>query len=186
MTGAKRIVFTGKKGHGKDTAAAALGAGWVTVKFADPLKGMIRSLLQVQAVDQTMIERLVEGDLKETPSPYFNGKTSRYMQQTCGTEWGRNMVGDDFWTNIWARRSDRFSQSKTTDMRFENECTKAHQVGAFTLRIFNPRVLDNAASEHPSETAVMGLKVHADIINDSTVEALHERVLAATFEYRTT
>lgn len=97
-----RIVgITGFKGSGKDVLAAPLvRRGFLLLKFAGPLKNMIRSLLRDQGVDDEMIERIVEGNLKETPIREFSGCTSRWAQQSLGTEWGRVCLGESFWADV--------------------------------------------------------------------------------------
>ena len=64
------IGITGHKGSGKDTAAEGLAAqGFTHVKLADALKAMLRKLLACQGADAEMIRRMIDGDLKEVPTP---------------------------------------------------------------------------------------------------------------------
>ena len=53
------VGFAGRKGHGKDSAAAALD-GFMVVKFADGLKGMIRSFMLHAGMDEADVEACVD------------------------------------------------------------------------------------------------------------------------------
>jgi hypothetical protein len=83
MTAARLIALTGYAGSGKSTLADILACehGFTVVKFAGPLKAMLRAL--------GLDEREIEGDLKEQPCQLLAGHTPRRAMQTLGTEWGR-------------------------------------------------------------------------------------------------
>jgi len=71
----KLIAIAGRKGHGKDTAGAALVAkGYTNVKFADALKGMFRVLLAEEGLDKATIQEMVDGGQKEEPIKYLEGR----------------------------------------------------------------------------------------------------------------
>nr|WP_250807662.1 ATP-binding protein [Neorhizobium tomejilense] len=95
------VLVHGLKESGKSTIADHLCNvhGYVRVKMAGPLKNMLRSLLRDAGVDEAVIERHVEGDLKEVPIPQMSGRTARQLMQTLGDEW-RKMQAEDFWVNI--------------------------------------------------------------------------------------
>ena len=81
----------GKAGSGKSTAAQVLiDGGFKRVKFADPLKNMLRAI--------GLTDQHIEGDLKEVPCDMLLGQTPRHAMQTLGTEWGRGCIGGEFWT----------------------------------------------------------------------------------------
>lgn len=126
------VAITGYAGSGKSTAAQVLlDAGWVRVKFAAPLKNMCRAL--------GMTDDMIEGDLKETPIPWLGGKTPRYVMQTLGTEWGRNIVAQSLWTDIAtreiARHLDVGRNVVVDDCRFENEAQAVRRLSGKILRI---------------------------------------------------
>jgi len=91
----KIIGLTGKAGSGKSTVAHILvnDYGFIRVKMAGPLKSMLRAI--------GLTDAHIEGELKEVPCPMLCGQTPRYAMQTLGTEWGRDIIGNDFWTNAW-------------------------------------------------------------------------------------
>lgn len=97
-----------------------LTQGYQNVKFAGALKDMIRCVLAYQGVDAATIERMIEGDLKEVETEYLAGRTPRYAMQTLGTEWGRDLIGADFWVGTAMKRA-RGHKTVITDVRFPNE-----------------------------------------------------------------
>ncbi|MDE4059787.1 hypothetical protein [Phaeobacter gallaeciensis] len=124
---APRVIgLCGAAGAGKSTVAAVLAEyGYTRLRFADPLKSMLRTLLAAAGVAEDEVERMVEGDLKELPHPALGGKSPRLAMQTLGTEWGRTHLGLDFWVNT-ARRQIRAILGRggrvvVEDCRFPNE-----------------------------------------------------------------
>ena len=47
---------------------------------------MLRKLLACQGADAEMIRRMIDGDLKEAPTPLLEGRTPRHAMQTLGTD----------------------------------------------------------------------------------------------------
>lgn len=121
------ILLTGPAGSGKSAVARFLCSYYgrfQLVKFAGPLKDMMR------AVGLTDLE--IEGNFKQEPCSDLCFKTPRYAMQTLGTEWGRNLIGADFWTNLWKRRVRAlppYADVVTDDCRFPNEAAAAREVG---------------------------------------------------------
>jgi hypothetical protein len=153
--------LTGRKGSGKDTAAAVFEAnGFVNLKMAGPIKAMLATLLFYQGVDEDMVDRMIDGDLKEVPSPYLCGRTPRYAMQQLGTAWGRDLMSPDFWVTIFSNAADQFQLVVCSDVRFPNELAAMDS----TYRIVRPGI-DNSDG-HPSETQVDELDVTGEIINE--------------------
>ena len=46
-------------------------------------------------------EEEIDGRWKEHPCSLLLNKTPRYAMQTLGTEWGRELIGENIWTHIW-------------------------------------------------------------------------------------
>lgn len=150
------IGLLGRKGSGKDTAAAVLlSQGYQNVKFAGALKEMLRSLLAYQGADADTIERMIEGDLKEVPTDYFAGQTPRFAMQTLGTEWGRDLIGTNFWVGTAMRRA---SGQKTviTDVRFPNEVEAIDSEGGAVVGITADWIVATKG-EHESERLIDAL-----------------------------
>jgi len=169
--------FTGYKGSGKDTAAQ-FDAYVQNYKFADPLKEMLRAFLKIRGADTDLIERMIEGDLKEEPSYYFNEQTPRWAMQSLGTEWGRNLIDQDLWMDTMKDRLSRIKKSAVvavTDIRFLNEVKLIFAMGGKIIRITRPG-LELEAIAHQSEAEMKLIIPSAVIINDGTVKQLHDKV----------
>lgn len=169
------IGVAGEKRHGKDTAAQALveREGFLQVRFADALKGMLYTFYVYAGLDdEEEIERRIDGDLKEVPDPYLNGKTPRYAMQTLGTEWGRNLISDSIWVDTTKRCIDSFDGAPVviSDVRFPNEVEAVRAWGGKILKVVDPALLQNEFSAHPSETYIR------EIVGDATVVNLKEGI----------
>jgi hypothetical protein len=163
------IGLIGKKGSGKDTAAEALEAfGFQNVKFAGALKAMLRTLLAYQGVDENTIGRMIDGDLKEVPTEYLAGKTPRFAMQTLGTEWGRELIGADFWLDTAMKKAST-GDTVITDCRFPNEVNAVHENGGTVIRIVaeGRTVFAETAVgvDHASETLMDNLPADSLLVN---------------------
>ena len=138
------IGFCGPAGSGKSTAAAHLVAhyGFTRVRFAGPLKAMMRAL--------GCSEREVDGDLKETPCALLGGRTPRQAMQWLGTEWGREMIAGDLWLRAWAVEAEQHDHVVCDDVRFPNEEAAIRARGGIIVRIECPWAA-SAGSGHASE-----------------------------------
>lgn len=151
------VALTGKAGSGKSTAAEGLERehGFTRVRFADPLKNMLRSLYRDAGLDDVEIERRIEGDLKELPCDILCGRTPRQAMQWLGTEWGRNMVAQDFWTRLWTLRAKRYNRVVVEDCRFDNEAASVRAACGLIVRIERPGLARISAGGHVSEQAAV-------------------------------
>ena len=161
----KLIAFTGLVGSGKTTAARHLveAHGFTLVKFAGPLKSMMRCL--------GLGEREIEGDLKEQPCDLLGGATPRHAMQTLGTEWGRNLIHSNLWVNAAMASADAvFAQGGRVvidDMRFANEAQAVIASEGCIIHVLRPGA--GLAGGHPSEGAQ--LPFHHCLHNISDIEA---------------
>jgi hypothetical protein len=126
------VGLSGLAGSGKSVVAEALvrELGFTRVKFADPLKNMIRRMLADMGHTAEDIERHLEGDLKEVPMPEL-GVTPRHMMITLGTEWGRDLVHPDLDPPL-GTRAPSFPLVVADDVRFPNEVALIRSWAAFT------------------------------------------------------
>lgn len=160
------IGLTGPIGCGKSTAAAHLETkGYERIKMAGALKDMMRVI--------GMTDAHIEGDLKEVPSALLCGKTPRFAMQTIGTEWGRDIIGNDIWCNIWTAKALHVLRSHSfgvvcDDVRFANEVEAVKSVGGIIIEIVRPGCERSAS--HASES----FEISADIkiMNDGSIENL--------------
>lgn len=161
------IGIAGPARSGKDTVAEILRAErWVTIAIADPLKAMMRAGLGSDIYD---------GD-KEQPIEWL-GISPRELDQTLGTEWGRNMINRGLWIMLTERRIQGMAQVAgeelniaLTDVRFENEAEwiRAHG-GAIWHLVRGDRPSVRA---HSSEAGI-GMEPEDQVIyNDGTIDDL--------------
>lgn len=148
-------------GAGKSTVAAYLVEyhGYELVKFAGPLKDMTRSFLRSAGYDEMAVQRMVEGDLKETALPKFADATPRKIMQTLGTEWGRDCIMPTLWVSM-TRASVQNALSRGVpvvidDLRYLNELLMVEELKGTVLRVERPGTTDSTG--HSSEGALDGI-----------------------------
>jgi hypothetical protein len=93
------IGLKGLIGSGKTTVARHLieNHGFVRGRFAGALKDMLRAYLRYRRCDEATLERMIDGDLKELPTPWLGGKSPRHAMEGLGGHWGRDWMGSEFW-----------------------------------------------------------------------------------------
>ncbi len=162
------IALCGLKGSGKSSAANALASVLpaARVRFAGPLKDMLRAI--------GLTDAEIEGELKELPSDKLCGKTPRHGMVTLGTEWGRQMIGEDIWVEAWKRsvapHLARGVDILTEDLRFPNEYEAVRSLGGIVLRVTRPGLLPG---DHESEQHALKFAADVEVCNDGDLEDLH-------------
>lgn len=171
------IAFSGPKGSGKDTAASVFTArGYTHVKMAGALKEMLRTLLAYRGAPADLIERMIEGDLKEEPTDYLSGRSPRYAMQTLGTEWGRELMAESFWLDAAEDRIKASDKAVVSDARFQNEAEMIRRLGGAIYRIERPGV--ETGDAHASETELREMEVDGVLFNtQDTIDAFRDRVI---------
>lgn len=163
------IGLAGVAGAGKTHVANILeDCGYLRTSFASPLKATVINLLAAAGIGLDAVRKYVHGDAKETPIPELGGVTSRHIQQTLGTEWGRDMIHPDLWVILARAQMQRIIQEGHSividDVRFPNEVQMIHDMGGKVFRVVGgmPR---EGVPQHISEDAS---KVECDggIINE--------------------
>ena len=113
---------------GKTTVSNLLfDKGYVRVPFAEPLKLMLTPLLEELGYSDYDVERLLYVDKHERVEQL--GVTSRHLQQTLGTEWGRTCVSPDMWLRVWKQRMRHYRCVVVDDVRFINEAELIRAMG---------------------------------------------------------
>ncbi len=168
-------------GMGKGEVAKFLDLeGYGTIKFADPIKGMIKMLLNVAGVCpfSERSEPWLEGELKELPIPELHGVSPRRLMQTLGNEWGREYVHPEVWVQIALRRLDTLARNKMNavidDMRFPLEFEALKDRGALMVKVVRPGVVKTTL--HASEGRLDKYNFDVEIVNDGTIEDLRAKV----------
>lgn len=174
------IALTGLAGSGKSTAAAILAErhGLARVRFAGPLKAMLRAYLAEVGVAPVVIESMIEGQLKELPNAYLCGRSPRYAMQQLGTAWGRDLMASDFWIEAWQHAVvDALERGApgivVEDCRFGNEVAAVRALNGLVLRIDRPG-LTAIAGGHVSEG--QDLKPDHVVLNDGDTDLLAQRL----------
>lgn len=186
------IGLSGFASSGKTTVARHIEQRWglTRLHIADPLRDMLAPLYAVFGVADP--EEYLTGARKEQPVPGI-GVTSRQMQISLGTEWGRHQVRDDLWVRAWQERAAAIGGGVMNDsVRFPNEETAIREMGGFTILICREtcepaayrwgwigKVLYDALGlmwgVHPSER-IDRLSPDYELDNNSTIGDLLDRV----------
>lgn len=173
----------GAKRCGKSSLAEYLAQhhGFIRVRMADGLKDMLYAM--------GLTYEDIEGDRKEVPNDLLCGKTPRVAMQTLGTEWGREIIGQDVWVAGVQQEIQQHvlrnpnARIVVEDIRFPNEALMVLRMGGKLWRIRRPVVeprlslwqaiplcLGMPMGEHASEQYWRTLPHHVDIANDTDVD----------------
>lgn len=170
------IGLTGKAGSGKDTVAAIIERLYPSSEFhsfAGPLKDGCAAMFgwNREALDHNR-------EFKEAIDPRY-GFSPRYAMQTLGTEWGRDLMGEDVWLNALATKyaSSESEYFVVRDVRFKNEAEWVRKSGGVILYIVRPDAPDVIA--HPSEDIFPPDPLDIVIDNDGTILDLEDKIAAA-------
>ncbi len=167
------IGLSGEAGCGKDTLAEqfVLHDVYEQYRFADPIKNMLAQFHIRPDVWE-------DHDRKETVIPWL-GKSPRFLAQTLGTEWGRDLIHPDVWVLFAMGRWNVVNAGKDgrmviSDVRFQNEAKWITQAGGILVKIERPdndHEMDNAA--HASEAG--GIPGHVTVTNGGTKDDLRKK-----------
>lgn len=178
----KLIAFTGRKRSGKSTAEAMLlQRGFTRGSFIEPGKQMFRALLRHRGVAHAEITRMIDGDLKEIPSPHLNGKSPRYFMQALGLEFGRQLIDPDFWVHSLRDHMDYIDSYDEmdwviADCRMPNEVDWLRQRGFFIIKIIRPGI--ESADKHGTEAYIDDLFSHFTVANDcETAKEFQDKIV---------
>lgn len=175
------VGLMGTKGCGKTTVAHAIRKQFLSksyvMRFADPIKNVMRVL--------GLTPDEVDGANKEEPCMILGGKTPRFAMQTLGTEWGREIIDQDVWVNVWRHELHTLLHKTrpyedivvvTDDVRFPNEVRAIRDVGGAVVWLERPSVY-TGGDVHASETSVGPSEADFIIKNLSTPELAAEDVV---------
>lgn len=177
----KIVVFKGKAGSGKTTAARHIeeNYGYIKLRFAYKLKEMLEVL--------GLSKREIDGDLKESACEVLGGKTPRHAMITLGTEWGRDMIHPDIWVKALDRDlhrdiEDGFTRFVIDDLRFLNEEKYLRSLNVSSRYPYKVIIVGikrgdkTDTSTHISETQMDGVEVDHLICNNGTIESLYTTI----------
>lgn len=152
------IGLTGPGGVGKTTTAEALtiiSPHWSVLNIGTPIKDMLAAFYTNYGLESDEIDRRLHGNLKRHPCPMLCGKSPTHALQTLGTEWGRQLLGEDIWLNWWASEvAERLSLGEgivNDNVRFGNEVEAIRNMGGIIVELYGR---GNLARDHISERGV--------------------------------
>lgn len=167
-------------GSGKSTVAARLTSrfGYEKLAFAGALKAMTVALLTAARLPEHEIRARVFGDRKEEPIAALGGATSRWVQQSLGTEWGRDLIHPQLWVGVTMAAAtmllDRGVSVVIDDMRFPNEFDAVRAAGGECYRIVRSDA-EMTTAAHPSEGQLDRIDM-PQIVNDGSIAELMARI----------
>jgi hypothetical protein len=166
------IGLIGKAGSGKSATSSFLQRTYLYARapFAAPLKDMLRVL--------GLNEQQLNGTLKEVPTNLLCGKSPRQAMQLLGSEWGRNLIGPNFWVERWMDNIRGYPRIVADDCRFLNEAQAIWDQGGVIVRVVRPDAKTTAESAHVSETASGQIIPDYEIENTGSISDLHHKVQA--------
>ena len=159
----KIVAITGPMGCGKSLAAKHLinRHSFLRHYFAKPLKEMIKCL--------GLTEEHVNGNLKETPCDELCGQTPRWAMQSIGTQWGRDLIHPNIWTNAWKNTlPDDNANIVCDDLRFPNEVDMLKKLNGTIVNI----VRDGYKIDESHESESHILPFNHQVINNGSIEDL--------------
>ena len=170
------IGLSGLAGSGKTTIARAIelhsDKSVEIVSFAAPIKKMIQTLLMEAGIPNPT--DYTHGHHKNDKLPIFGHQTARHALQSLGTEWGRDLINVNLWTDIAMSRADISGADIVVfdDVRFGTEVAEIRKRGGKIIRLDREGV--ERTSAHSSETLPL-----ADILwmNNDTPEGLAKVIL---------
>lgn len=173
----KLIAFTGSMGSGKTTAIQHLKDTHLekkieSIKFAGPLYDM-----------QEYIYRRIELVYRRPQ----NFVKDRKLLQWLGTEWGRETINTNIWTDLWKAEVAYIAENYPhviavcDDCRFDNEAELVKSMGGVIVKL----VADNAhtrmdpklaITNHASEAGISEKLVDFTVHNNDTVDAFKHKL----------
>lgn len=185
MTIGKLIGLVGYAGAGKTSIAkeaierANNGRATVTMpvllqyNFSHP----IITMLQAMGIPKWMLH---DKSCWNIPLDIICGKTIRQAATTLGTDWGRNQIGKDVWTNITlgktAAKREAGYHIVIDNVRFPSEMDALIAVGAvfISVRRFNHQI--NTSHESDMHFARLQSMCQYEVLNDGPIAEISERM----------
>lgn len=166
------IGIAGPARAGKDTIRDIIinNIGGYRYSFADPMRAMLAAI-GVDLSDPYWQQR------KADPIPALGNRTPRYLLQTLGTEWGRNLVSPDVWLAFAANQLAATGPGMIiADVRMANEAAWVRKMGQLlhVRRSDLPEI--NGIPGHISEEGVPVLEGELVIYNTGTIDDLERKV----------
>ena len=167
-------------GCGKDTVANII-CGYLSIQsygFADPIYEMINTGFGIDGRSKEWQDRAK----KSAPIEWLSLEKNislRYLLETLGTEWGRDLICSDLWTRIAEKR---YLESEAglviRDVRFQNEVDWLDRLDGVLVHINRPNYFNAEANpNHPSNIPLPIRDKDRMIMNDGSLNDLKKKVV---------
>lgn len=175
------IGILGNARAGKDTIARYLGVKLSVdglsnnrLAFADPIRKMADSLLASYDILPPPDEN------KNVIIPEL-GVSYRYLCQTLGTDWGRNMINNQIWLNALLAKITNIAPDVVLipDVRFRNEAQflRANFKNVYLIKVLRSGSNLSSNPSHASEAEVNLINdIDFTIDNNGSYEELHRKL----------
>jgi hypothetical protein len=169
-------LYSPAPGSGKSTIAELLSAeDYEIISFASALKKMAVALLESCGYTNREARKIVNE--KDMVIPGLNTRC-RTILQTLGTDWGRNIIGENIWVNVWKMKANHCKYVVADDVRFHNEAEAIKELGGQVWKVVRPSVTNKET--HASEGRLNDWDgFDRIIINDGTIKDLADNVMRA-------
>lgn len=177
----------GVAGAGKDTVAEMIQkeTGYLNYGLADPLYAMVKAGFMIDGKTEEWQNRERKKSKIDWLSSDENEVSLRYLLETLGTEWGRDMVCKDLWLRIAFQVIKKEERGVIIrDIRFQNEVDWLDSVGGILVHIIRPNYVSKDASKNHVSNQLLDIREKdVTIMNDSSLEVLQKRVYAFVKEH---
>lgn len=174
------IGLTGARDVGKTTVADMLvGFGFIKRHTFNSGKAMCKTYYMYRGAPEDVAERMINGDLKDIPSPYLPGnatsrlfmeKVGKFMPSVMGVEW---TMGSEL----------LLTEQEKSHCVFESVVYEADyftQRGGIIIRVVRP---DHKKVEGvETDAAQAQVKEHYRLINDGNKEQLFQNLVVLMYE----
>lgn len=178
----KIIGLAGRKRSGKSTIAEYLQETMHTevFAFADPIRwacdAIFSALIAPKFWDKLEREEVIPAI----------GMSRRQVEQTLGTQWGRDRIHRDLWLIILQHRMQKVLRDcprtklvVIEDIRYENEATFVRAMGGTVIHVLRPSIMSGLpADQHESEKGINWKCAEGDkiLLNDGSIEELLSKI----------
>ena len=188
------IGLAGFKSSGKDTIAdlLVLQYGFKKLSFASVLKDMLSIIFswprdKLEGLDEESREWREQPDEWWSKTLGIGLFTPRDALQIVGTDLFRDHLHEDIWVKVLERKLLQNINYVISDCRFENEINMLIQHGGKIVHVYrnlpkwfddyknNTRIVYEASDLHCSEKEWIRCHSDIEIINDGSLEELHEK-----------
>jgi hypothetical protein len=172
------IGLCGAQGSGKTTVAEAVvnspilpnDKKWRRRSLAQPIRDMLSVLVQPH--------HLVPMADKTAKPKELQGKSVRETMQLLGTEWGRNLIGQDIWLDALIRWAigNNCKRIIVDDLRMQNEFDFIKNAGGLVVKVLRSKA-DRYHDQHSSEAQWNNWLPSLFVVNDTTPAECAEEII---------